>query len=62
MDNYEWGTFVPRFGLVEVDFETFQRTPKPSAMFYRAIIGQNGFGGDTVRRFLQELPTLQKNR
>jgi beta-glucosidase len=62
MDNYEWGTFVPRFGLVEVDFETFRRTPKPSALFYREIIGQNGFGGETVSRFLQELPTLQKNR
>jgi len=58
MDNYEWGTFVPRFGLVEVDFHTFQRTPKPSAWFYRDIIQNNGFGGETLKRYLNELPTL----
>ncbi len=38
MDNFEWGTFVPRFGMVHVDFETFQRTPKPSAYWYRDLI------------------------
>jgi beta-glucosidase len=57
MDNYEWGSFVPRFGLVTVDFETFQRSPKPSALFYRDIIRQNGFDGHTVHRYLNELPT-----
>ncbi|GAA4265997.1 family 1 glycosylhydrolase [Frondihabitans peucedani] len=30
LDNYEWGTFGPRFGLVSVDRVTFQRTAKPS--------------------------------
>jgi len=58
MDNFEWGSFLPRFGLVEVDFNTFKRTPKPSASFYRDIIRENGFGGETVRRYLKELPTL----
>jgi beta-glucosidase len=62
MDNYEWGSFVPRFGLVAVDFETFQRTPKPCAMFYRDIIKRNGFEGQTVQRYLKELPTLQKSQ
>ena len=57
MDNYEWGSFVPRFGLVAVDFETFQRTPKPSADFYRDVIQQNGFSGERVRRYLDVLPT-----
>jgi beta-glucosidase len=61
MDNFEWGTYIPRFGLVNVDFNTFKRTPKPSAMFYRDIIQSNGFGGDTVRHYLKELPTLQKS-
>ncbi len=42
MDNYEWGSFKPRFGLVHVDFETFKRTLKPSAHFYREIIEQHG--------------------
>ncbi|MFZ5758170.1 MAG: glycoside hydrolase family 1 protein [Thermodesulfobacteriota bacterium] len=58
MDNYEWTSFLPRFGLVAVDFSTFQRVPKPSAFFYKEIIRENGFGGATVRRYLDELPTL----
>ncbi|MEU9115865.1 family 1 glycosylhydrolase [Streptomyces sp. NPDC048483] len=31
LDNYEWGTFRPTFGLIAVDRQTFARTPKPSA-------------------------------
>jgi beta-glucosidase len=58
LDNYEWTTFVPRFGLVAVDFQTFRRTPKPSAMLYQEIIRDNGFSGETVRRYLDALPTL----
>lgn len=58
MDNFEWGSFIPRFGLVDVDFQTFQRTPKPSALFYRDIIQHNGYSGQTVRQYLKELPTL----
>ena len=30
LDNYEWGSFAPTFGLVAVDRTTFIRTPKPS--------------------------------
>ncbi len=30
LDNYEWGSYQPTFGLVHVDHETFERTPKPS--------------------------------
>lgn len=31
LDNYEWGSWTPTFGLVAVDRETFARTVKPSA-------------------------------
>jgi beta-glucosidase len=58
MDNYEWTSFIPRFGLVDVDFRTFQRTPKPSAFFYKEVIQENGFSGATVRRYMDALPTL----
>jgi len=44
LDNFEWALgYAPRFGLVEVDFETQVRTPRPSAYLYRDIIRDNGF-------------------
>ncbi len=30
LDNYEWGSYRPTFGLIAVDRQTFARTPKPS--------------------------------
>ena len=30
LDNWEWGSWEPTFGLVSVDRKTFARTPKPS--------------------------------
>ncbi|WP_106814765.1 glycoside hydrolase family 1 protein [Microbacterium timonense] len=30
LDNYEWGSYRPRFGLIAWDRETFERHPKPS--------------------------------
>ncbi|GAA3171572.1 family 1 glycosylhydrolase [Nonomuraea salmonea] len=30
LDNYEWGSYEPTFGLVAWDRETFARRPKPS--------------------------------
>lgn len=62
MDNYEWSSFTPRFGLVHVDFETFARTPKPSAFFYRELIGANGFNQGILRKYLQETPSLARRK
>lgn len=31
LDNYEWGSYTPTFGLVAWDPHTFERFPKPSA-------------------------------
>jgi beta-glucosidase len=43
MDNLEWSLgFSKRFGIVHVDFETLERTPKASALFYRDVIRSNG--------------------
>ncbi|MEN8651145.1 family 1 glycosylhydrolase [Streptomyces sp. 21So2-11] len=33
LDNYEWGSFQPTFGLIAVDPQTFERTAKPSAVW-----------------------------
>jgi beta-glucosidase len=37
LDNYEWGSYRPTFGLVSWDPETFERTPKPSARWLGEI-------------------------
>lgn len=43
MDNFEWSWGCERrFGLVRVDYETLERTPKLSAEWYRETILSNG--------------------
>jgi beta-glucosidase len=37
LDNYEWGSYIPTFGLVAVDRTTFERTPKPSLAWLGSI-------------------------
>ncbi|MDQ0792370.1 glycoside hydrolase family 1 protein [Streptomyces sp. B1I3] len=37
LDNYEWGSYRPTFGLIAVDPDTFARTPKPSARWLGAM-------------------------
>ncbi|MFJ6513376.1 glycoside hydrolase family 1 protein [Streptomyces sp. NPDC091406] len=37
LDNYEWGSYRPTFGLIAVDARTFARTPKPSARWLGAL-------------------------
>ena len=44
MDNFEWiEGFGPRFGLVEIDYKTQKRTPRPSALLFTRITHDNGF-------------------
>ena len=39
LDNFEWAEgYTQRFGLVHVDYETQQRTPKKSFEWYREVI------------------------
>jgi beta-glucosidase len=39
LDNFEWiKGFGPRFGLYAVDYDTFARTPRESAVIYKNII------------------------
>lgn len=43
LDNLEWSLgFSKRFGIVHVNFETQQRTPKDSARFYSRVIASHG--------------------
>jgi beta-glucosidase len=42
MDNFEWAKgYLQRFGIVWVDYETQQRIPKNSALWYKQVIANN---------------------
>jgi beta-glucosidase len=41
LDNYEWGSYRPRFGLIAWDRETFERHPKPSLEWLGRIAQAN---------------------
>ena len=42
LDNFEWDKgFWPRFGLVEIDYETLERKIRPSAYEYAKICKSN---------------------
>ncbi|HIT85688.1 MAG TPA: glycoside hydrolase family 1 protein [Candidatus Ornithomonoglobus intestinigallinarum] len=60
LDNYEWRSYIPTFGLCSVDREggTFERTPKNSAWMYKEIIEKNGFDQELIRKYIHELPSL----
>ncbi|KIL34293.1 beta-glucosidase [Cohnella kolymensis] len=43
MDNFEWALgYQKRFGIVHVDYDTLERTPKDSAKWYAEVIRNNG--------------------
>jgi beta-glucosidase len=42
LDNFEWALgYSKRFGIVHVDYETLERTPKTSARWYADVIRRN---------------------
>ena len=50
IDNFEWADgFDPRFGLVEVDYQTQKRTPRSSSQVYKEIIARNGIPHDLLK-------------
>jgi len=45
MDNFEWASgYDKRFGMIHINFDTLERTPKASAKWYAGVIGRNGLG------------------
>lgn len=52
-DNWEWGSFAPRFGLYSVDCrnERFERVPTPSVDVYRAIVRAGGVTPELEARY-----------
>jgi beta-glucosidase len=48
-DNYEWGSYTPRFGLYTVDVKndpTLERKPTEAVVAYRSLIAQGGVPTD----------------
>ncbi len=52
MDNFEWDKgFAPRFGLVEIDYDTFERRPRKSAYIYGEISKNREIGEDILEKY-----------
>ena len=55
LDNFEWAMgYGPRFGMVHVDYETFERTVKPSGRFLAEIIAAGEMNRELVEKYLPE--------
>ncbi len=53
MDNFEWNAgYRMTFGLIGVDRETFERTPKPSAEYFSEICRTSSVDPKTTQQFL----------
>jgi beta-glucosidase len=53
LDNYEWGSYKPKFGLIAVDrAHDFRRTPKSSLAWLGRVAGEHpdGLAGDAVAK------------
>jgi beta-glucosidase len=47
IDNYEWDKgFAPRFGLIEIDYANFRRTPRESAWKFARVCQTARLNGD----------------
>ncbi len=67
VDNFEWAAgWSLRFGLIALDPETQERTPRPSAALYRQIVRAKGIPPDLLDAYLPELrgrkPALTQRR
>lgn len=63
-DNFEWADGeAPRFGLVELDYPTQQRTVRDSGRFYADVIAHGGVTADAYRRWVhgRHYPTNRKS-
>lgn len=58
IDNWEWGTFHPTFGLAGVDKKDFTRTLKNSGHFYGSLAKENKFTQNIIRQYLKENPSI----
>lgn len=57
LDNWEWGSYKPTFGLAEIEKETFNRIPKDSGRFLGDICKEHRCGQDIIMRYLHGMPS-----
>ncbi len=52
LDNFEWHEgFMPRFGLIAVDYTNFTRTPRLSSELYKNVIYSNGISKGVFEQY-----------
>jgi len=52
MDNYEWKEgFEPRFGLIEIDYKTYERKPRESAYVYGEIAQKKEISEELIKKY-----------
>ena len=52
MDNWEWGTFHPTFGLATVNQDTYERKMKKSGYFYGEIAKHNALTQGIIQKYI----------
>ncbi len=57
LDNWEWGSYIPTFGIAEVEPETFRRIPKDSARFLGDICKSKAFNKEIISQYLKGMPS-----
>lgn len=44
LDNFEWAWgYSKRFGIIHINYDTQERTPKQSALWFKQVMANNGF-------------------
>ena len=61
LDNFEWDKgFWPRFGLFAVDYKTYKRTPRPSALWFARVLQQQKKQAERPIEPLPSVPARKK--
>lgn len=63
MDNLEWDDgYGPRFGLVEINYETQERRIRPSARFYADVIRDKGVTEESIQNHFRDIQAPVSSR
>ncbi len=57
LDNWEWGTNIPTFGIARADNETGERIIKDSGRFLGDICRQGGYSKALAEKYLKGMPS-----